>query len=167
LTLRISSVKIAVEVNVKVKIKKLHPDVLIPTYATAGASGFDLVAIEEVELQPGETKLVKTGLSIEIPVGFELQIRPRSGLSLKTSLRVANSPGTVDSDYRGEICIIMTNASGYKSKGNTLEYVISKVKKGDRIAQGVICPVVQVELEVVEELDDTDRGAGGFGSTGK
>lgn len=157
----------------KIRMKKLHPDAVVPKYATPGASGFDLVAVEDITINPGETKLVKTGLSIDVGFGYELQVRPRSGLSLKTPLRVANSPGTVDSDYRGEVCIIMTNISGgsathgsYDSNRLDSEYA-QKIKKGDRIAQGVVCPVVQADIEVVEYLEDTSRGEGGFGSTGK
>lgn len=149
----------------KVKIKKLHPDAVIPKYATPGAAGFDLVALEDVEILPGCTRLVKTGLSVEIPTGYELQVRPRSGTSLKTALRVANAPGTVDSDYRGEVCVIMSNTNIYQ--GIDYKAKVEHIKKGDRIAQGVICPVFQAEFEVVEDLSVTDRGAGGFGSTGK
>lgn len=141
----------------KVKIKKLHPDAVVPKYATEGSSGFDLVAVEDVIIDSGATKLVKTGLSMAVDQGFELQVRPRSGISLKTFLRVANSPGTVDSDYRGEICIIMTN-TGIGSY---------HIQKGDRIAQGVVCPIIQVDFEEVDDLDDTNRGSGGFGSSGK
>jgi dUTP pyrophosphatase len=148
----------------KVKIKKLHPDAVVPKYATEGSAGFDLVALENVIIYQGETLLIKTGLSVEIPMGYELQIRPRSGTSLKTPLRVANSPGTVDSDYRGEICVIMTNTDPLVPGYATERFFILK---GERIAQGVICPIVQAEFEVVEELSSTDRGAGGFGSTGK
>lgn len=144
----------------KVKIKKLHPDAVIPKYAKDGDSGFDFVALEETEIYPGETKLVKTGIAVEIPVGFELQVRPRSGTSLKTPLRVANAPGTVDSGYRGECCVIMTHIGAY----DVNPFII---KKGDRIAQGVICPVIRAEFELVEELSDSERGSGGFGSTGK
>lgn len=144
----------------KIQIKKLHPDAVIPKYQTEGASGFDLVALEDVEIGLGETKLVTTGLAINVGPGYELQVRPRSGLSLKTGLRVANSPGTVDADYRGEVCVIMTLVP----INGTVSY---KIKKGDRIAQGVVCPVIRAEIEVVEELNDTARGAGGYGSTGK
>lgn len=143
----------------KVQIKKLHDDAVIPKYATPGSAGFDLVALEDVSLPGGHTALVKTGLSIAVPAGFELQVRPRSGTSLKTMLRVANSPGTVDSDYRGEVCVIMTNS-------NVPYSGLLHIKKGERIAQGVICPIIQAEFEVVEELDSTVRGTGGFGSTG-
>lgn len=156
--------------SMKIQVKKLHPDAVIPKYATPGASGFDLVAVEDVTVRLGETKLVKTGLSVAVDRGYELQVRPRSGLSLKTPLRVANAPGTVDSDYRGEVCVIISNtASEGDSHGNGRSFYHGDmiITKGDRIAQGVICPVLQVEFEVVESLDDTTRGAGGFGSTGK
>ncbi len=150
----------------KIRIKKLHPDAVIPKYATNGSSGFDLVALEDVSLKPGQVGLVKTGLAIDVGPGYELQVRPRSGLSLKTYLRVANSPGTVDADYRGEVSVIMENTVNMiyfqdDSVGTAF------IKKGDRIAQGVVCPVVRADIEVVEYLDETDRGAGGFGSSGK
>lgn len=141
----------------KVKVKKLHPDAVLPRYATPGAAGFDLVSIEDVIIQPGDKKLIRTGLSMEIPLGYEMQVRPRSGLSLKTSLRIANSPGTVDSDFRGEVGVIAWNTSPDQP------FVVCK---GDRIAQGVIAPVIQASFEEVDELSDTERGAGGFGSTG-
>lgn len=140
-----------------VKIKLLHPDAIVPEYQTYGASGFDFQSVEDVGFHPWETKLVPTGLSFEIPLGLELQVRPRSGLSLKTSLRVSNSPGTVDADYRGQVCVIIQNCSD-------TPHII---KKGDRIAQGVLCPTIMASFKVVDELSDTDRGDGGFGSTGK
>lgn len=145
----------------KLKVKKLHPDAVIPKYATMGSAGFDLVAIEDVNIPAAMTVLIKTGLSVEIPQGYELQIRPRSGNSLKTMLRVANSPGTVDSDYRGEVCVIGWNAD-MRDQFDTI-----RIKKGDKIAQGVISAVYLVEFEEVEDLSDTARGAAGFGSTGK
>lgn len=146
----------------KLNISKLHEDAVTPKYATPGASGFDLVAIEDVTFNLWETKLVRTGLAVDTGYGYELQVRPRSGLSLKTGLRVANSPGTVDSDYRGEVCVIMQlTPDGKGTNGYT-------IKKGDRIAQGVLCPVVnRADIEVVNYLDETSRGSGGFGSTGK
>jgi dUTP pyrophosphatase len=98
----------------KLKIKKLHPDAVIPKYGTPGASGFDLVAIEPYVIGPGQTALIKTGLAVAVEPGYELQVRPRSGISFKTTLRVANSPGTVDSDFRGEVCVIMTNIAHAK-----------------------------------------------------
>ena len=154
----------------KIKIKKLHPDAIIPKYAHKGDSGFDLHALEDVFLNPGETKLIKTGMAISVGEGFELQVRPRSGLSLKTPLRIANAPGTVDSSYLGEICVIVTNTSNneYISYDCTWDGCVKQdIKKGDRIAQGVVCPVMRVEFEEVEELENTDRGSGGFGSSGK
>lgn len=148
----------------KIKVQKLHPDAIIPTYATPGSSGFDLIALEDTWIRSGETKLVRTGLAMDVGYDCELQIRPRSGLSLNTPLRIANSPGTVDSDYRGEICIIVTNTS------RSLNLPWRKgilVKKGDRIAQGVICAVERmVVMKMVESLDSTDRGTDGFGSSG-
>jgi len=130
-----------------------------PAYATAGAAGFDLRSNEEVTLMPGEIKLVPTGLFMEIPLGYEGQVRPRSGLSLKRGVTVLNTPGTVDADYRGEVGVILINHS---DKPQRLE-------KGERVAQMVIAKHETAEIEVVEsveELESTDRGAGGFGSTG-
>lgn len=156
----------------KVKVKKLHDNARVPKYQSELASGFDFYAIEDSTIEPGETKLVRTGLAFEIPEGFELQVRPRSGMSLKTKLRVANSPGTVDADYRGEVSIIAENidsAHEHSFMRYSLEHHSSQVieiKKGDRIAQGVICPIIQAKFEVVEDLSSTDRGEGGFGSTG-
>lgn len=149
----------------KILIKKMHPDAIIPKYATSGSSGFDLHALEDVEVASGETKLVRTGIAVSVGYGYELQVRPRSGMSLKTPLRVANSPGTVDSDFVGEVCVIMTNSAVGLNTSDawTKSY---KISKGDRVAQGVICPVVQADIEVVDYLNETDRGAGGFGSTG-
>ena len=144
---------------IRVSFKKLSPDAVTPEYQTKGAAGFDFHAIEDMEINPRQTVLVKTGLSVEIPEGFELQVRPRSGMSLKTKIRVANSPGTVDSDYRGEVCIIMENMGMLGS----LPY---QIKKGDRVAQGVICPVFQAVF-IEQDLSETERGEGGFGSTGK
>lgn len=150
----------------KIKIKQLHKDAVIPTYHTHGSSGFDLHALEDVKLLPGETKLVKTGLAMEVPYEYEVQIRPRSGISLKTPLRVANSPGTVDSDYRGEVCVVMQNTSRAWRWPWTKGLLI---KKGDRVAQGVICNVYRPHMVVttVDNLTETDRGDGGFGSTDK
>jgi dUTP pyrophosphatase len=145
----------------RVNIVQLHPDASIPRYATPGSSCFDFVAIEDVEIAPGSTKLVRTGLAFEIPAGFELQVRPRSGISLNTPLRVSNSPGTVDADFRGEVCLVMTLLV---CRGVQFNYFI---KKGDRLAQGAICPVVRVEFESTTGISQTQRGSGGFGSTGK
>ena len=131
----------------------------LPTYATNGSAGMDLRANlqEDVVIAPGERKLISTGLKISLPVGYEAQIRPRSGLALKKGVTVLNSPGTVDSDYIGDIGVILIN-HGDES---------FTVSNGDRIAQMVIAKHETVEFEQVESLDETERGAGGFGSTGK
>ena len=139
------------------KIKKLSSDAVIPAYQTKEAAGFDLHSIEETVINPGERKLIGTGLAFEIEFGYEVQIRPRSGLAYKHGITVLNSPGTIDSDYRGEIKVLLIN------HGNEP----FEIKKGERIAQAVIAPVVQAKIVEVEELSDTQRGAGGFGSTGK
>lgn len=127
-----------------------------PFYATPGSAGLDIRSTKEVTLQPGERQLVPTGLKIAVPAGFEAQIRPRSGLALKQGISMVNTPGTIDSDYRGEVGVILINHG----------QEIVTLEKGERIAQMVICPVEQVIIEVVESLDDTTRGTGGFGSTG-
>ena len=141
----------------KLKVKKIHEDAKIPAYAHEGDSGMDLYSVEETILQPGERKLVKTGLQISLPKGFEAQVRPKSGLAAKFGVTVLNTPGTVDSGYRGEIMALMVNLGSH-------EYKIEKVKK---IAQMVIAKVEEAEIEVVENLDDTTRKDGGFGSTGQ
>lgn len=140
----------------RVKIKQLHPDALIPQYQTLGAAGFDLHALEDYKLSAGERVLVKTGLAFELQSGFELQIRPRSGLALKNGISVLNAPGTIDSDYRGEVGVLLINHSKEDFA----------IKKGDRIAQGVVARYERVEFEVCEELGESARGAGGFGSSG-
>lgn len=147
----------------KIQIAKLHPDAVTPEYKSNLAAGFDLVAIEDTLFSPGETKLVRTGLAIDVGFGYQLEIRDRSGMALKTPMRVANGPGTVDADYRGEVSVIMTNTKAFYTNGEG-EY---KIKKGDRIAQGVVMPAIRADIEVVDRLNDTERGAGGFGSTGK
>ncbi len=141
-----------------VPVKVLYDDLElpIPFYATSGAAGFDIKANENVTWQPFETKLVKTGLAFEIPEGYEIQIRPRSGNSLKTPLRITNAPGTIDSDYRGKVGIIVQNVSNE----------LYSIEKGFRIAQGVLASVVQAEFRLVSEFSETERGDGGFGSTG-
>jgi dUTP pyrophosphatase len=144
----------------KIRIKKLHEDAQVPKYQTNGSSGFDLHALEDVTISPGQTKLVRTGLAFDVGPGYELQVRPRSGLTLKTQARIHF--GTLDSDYRGDCGIIVTNLIREFELIRVLE-----IKKGDRIAQGVVCPVMQADIEVVDYLDDTDRGAGAYGSTGK
>jgi len=142
----------------KIQIKKLSNSVLIPRYETLGSSGMDIAAhIEEnLIVNPGEKTLVSTGFSISIPRGYEIQIRPRSGLAVKKNITVLNTPGTIDADYRGEIKVILINLGKEK-------FVI---ENGERIAQMVVCPVVQANLEEVSELSETERGSGGFGSTG-
>ncbi len=138
------------------RFKKLKPSATIPDYQSEGAAGFDLHAAESGFIQSGVTELVSTGLAVEVPPGYELQIRPRSGLALKSSLLIVNSPGTVDSDYRGEVGIICHN----------LGLWVFYYKKGDRIAQGVLKRVEQAKIVEVQELNTTARGDGGFGSTG-
>lgn len=142
--------------NIPIKVKKLHPDAVIPKYQTDGSAGFDLHAVEDVVIGTDGTELVRTGLAFEIPQGYEMQIRPRSGLSLKTKLRIANAPGTIDSDYRGEVGIVVDNTT----------VVPHLIRKGDRIAQGVIQAVSRAAFQEVDKLTDTQRGDGGFGSTG-
>jgi len=141
---------------VKVRIKR-SSNAQVPVYATAGAAGCDLCSTENVTVGPLATALVPTGIFLEVPMGFEAQIRTRSGLALKQGLVVLNSPGTIDSDYRGEVKVIIYNASN--------EW--KKINAGDRIAQMVIARVEHALFEEVEELSDTARGSGGFGSTGK
>jgi dUTP pyrophosphatase len=128
-----------------------------PKYETAGAAGMDVFSTEEVLILPSCTIIIKTGLKVAVPEGFELQVRPRSGLSAKTSLRIANAPGTIDSDYRGEIGIIITNINPYENE---------LILRGARIAQLVLAPVYKCVWKEVEVLSSTERGEGGFGSTG-
>jgi dUTP pyrophosphatase len=144
----------------KVKVKKLsHFKGTLPAYESAGASGFDIRAqlSESLTLKPGQRTMVPTGLSFEVPVGYEIQARPRSGWAAKQGLTVLNTPGTIDADYRGEVKVILVNLGQ--------DDVV--IHDQDRCAQFVIAPVVQAEFLLVEELGDTVRGAGGFGSTGK
>lgn len=140
-----------------IKIKLTHENAVVPKYQTEGASGFDLHSVQEYKVYAGQVLLVDTGIAFEIPKGYELQVRPRSGLSFKTPLRVANSPGTVDSDFRDSVKVIIENRSDNEN------YTI---KQGERIAQGIICPIVQATFEEAN-LSDTTRGTLGFGSTGK
>ena len=144
---------------VKVLIKKLDKKVRLPEYKTTGSSGLDLTAFIEkkIVIKPGENALVPTGISIAIPEDTEVQIRPRSGLAAKNNISVLNTPGTIDSDYRGEIKIILFNHGKE-------EFI---VKNNDRIAQMILMPVIKAEFEEVENLPKTLRGSGGFGSTGK
>ena len=143
----------------KVFIKKLDPSVELPTYKTEGASGMDLMAFIEkpINLKPGKSCLVPTGLSVAFPKEYEIQIRPRSGLAAKNNISVLNTPGTIDSDYRGEIKVILFN----HGKSDFL------INNKDRIAQMILTPVVKMDLEETDNLPETIRGEGGFGSTGK
>jgi len=142
----------------EILIRKLSKTVSMPKYETAGSSGMDLAAHinEKIEIKPGETQIIPTGLSVSIPQEFEIQIRPRSGLAAKYQLSVLNTPGTIDADYRGEIKVILINL-GKKS------FI---VEKGLRIAQMVLCPLIKAKIKEVETLDSTTRGSRGFGSTG-
>lgn len=168
-------------INTPVKIVKLHPDAVIPKYARELDAGFDLVAIEDVIVEPGKTVKVRTGLALQLLPGYELQIRPRSGVSAKTKLRVSNAPGTVDAGYRGEVCVLIDNIYPYTGWINQYATTLDNehfytdnvydegtylIRKGDRIAQGVVTVVASADFIVVDELDDSERGAGGFGSTG-
>ena len=143
----------------KVLIKRLDSKVKLPEYKTGGSSGMDLMAFVEspIKIAPNNLELVPTGLSIAIPEDFEIQIRPRSGLAAKFSVGVLNSPGTIDSDYRGELKIILFN------HGNK-DFIVNN---NDRVAQMILTPVIKMELEEVDQLPETIRGSGGFGSTGK
>ncbi|WP_276914136.1 dUTP diphosphatase [Aneurinibacillus aneurinilyticus] len=177
--------------KVPVKIKRLHPDAVIPRYATDGAVGFDLVAVEDVVIEPGETKKVPLGLSFEIPEGYVMYVCMRSGIALKTKLRQPNGIGVIDSDYRGEVAMMFDNIApeafeildGHKTSlynmleittvdGDAVEDIESHplgtyiIRKGDRVAQGVIAEAPQAIFEEVDELGETERGDGGFGSTG-
>lgn len=138
------------------KIKKMHEDAIIPNFAHKGDAGMDLYSIEEVIIPPTESRLIKTGISIALPKNTEAQVRPRSGLALKHSVTVLNTPGTIDEGYRGEIGIILIN----HGKG---EFIVTKNMK---IAQMVVKPVYDINILEVRELNDTHRGKGGFGSTG-
>jgi dUTP pyrophosphatase len=142
--------------KMKLKISKLDESAVIPRYEHLNDSGLDLISIDESEILPGETKLIHTGISIQLPQGTEAQIRPKSGLALKYQITVLNTPGTVDEGYRGEIGVILINHGMHSFR----------VTKGMKIAQMVITPVIHVEVEEVDELSNTSRGAGGFGSTG-
>ena len=146
------------QASVAVELKRLpHGEGLpLPAYATAGAAGMDVVSAEDVTLEPGARHPVATGLSMAIPHGYEIQVRPRSGLAFKHGITVPNTPGTIDSDYRGELKVLLINHG-------TEAFPIAR---GDRVAQLVLAPVVQASWQEVDELDATERGAGGFGSTG-
>ena len=142
----------------EILIKRLSKDVALPKYETEGSSGLDLAANtnKQIKILPGKSEIISTGLAVAIPKNFEIQIRPRSGLAAKSQISVLNTPGTIDADYRGELKVILINLSDK----------VFVVEKGLRIAQMVLCPVVKATLKEVTELDNTERGSGGFGSTG-
>ena len=143
---------------IKILIKRLSKEIPLPKYETEGSSGMDLSANIEssINIDPGKKEIVPTGIAISVPSGFEVQIRPRSGLAAKHNITVLNTPGTIDSDYRGELKIILINL-GKES---------FKIEKGFRIAQMVVCPIIKAKIEEVEKLNKTKRDKGGFGSTG-
>lgn len=138
------------------RFKRIHPDAVLPAYAHPSDAGMDVRSVDDMTLAPGKRALVHTGLVMLLPPMFEAQVRPRSGLALKHGVTVLNTPGTIDSGYRGEVGVILINLGD-------ADFVI---KKGDKIAQIVIAPVTQPEIVETAEIDETDRGAGGFGSTG-
>jgi dUTP pyrophosphatase len=140
----------------KLKIKRLSEVAVIPQYAHPGDAGLDLVSIETKTIAPGASQLIHTGIALELPDGTEAQVRPRSGLALKHQITVLNSPGTIDAGYRGEICVILINHGQQPFH----------VEPGMRIAQMVVTPFIQATVESVEQLDDSARSTGGFGSTG-
>tara|TARA_B100000401_G_scaffold414742_1_gene335848 strand:+ start:368 stop:808 length:441 start_codon:yes stop_codon:yes gene_type:complete len=142
----------------EILIKRLSKNVTLPRYETEDSSGLDLAANidEQIKILPGKSEIIPTGLAVAIPKNFEIQIRPRSGLAAKNQVSVLNTPGTIDADYRGEIKVILINLSDK----------VFVVEKGLRIAQMVVCPVIKASLKEVTELEGTERGSGGFGSTG-
>ena len=141
----------------RVFVKKIHPDAVIPAYAHEGDAGVDLFAVEDTIITAGERKLLPTGLQISFPEGFEAQVRPKSGLALKKGLSIVNTPGTIDSGYRGEVGVIAVNLSTDDIQ----------VTKGMKIAQMVFNKIEEAQFREVKELDQTARGGGGFGSTGE
>ena len=142
--------------TIRIAFKKLHKDAVLPRYSTEGSAGFDFHVVEAGKLWPCERVLVRTGLAVQVPEDFELQLRPRSGLALKNGITLTNTPATIDSDYRGEIGIILENRG----------HEVFEWEAGDRLAQGVISPIVRAVL-YEGELEESARGAGGYGSTGK
>ena len=138
------------------RFKKIHPDAALPSYAHASDAGMDVRSVEDVTVPAKGRVLVHTGLVMLLPPMFEAQVRPRSGLALKHGITVLNTPGTIDSGYRGEVGVILANFGDADFE----------IKKGDKIAQIVVAPVLQAEIEEASEIDETDRGSGGFGSTG-
>ena len=143
---------------IQIKFKKLNENAIMPSQGTLGSAAFDFYTIEDTSIDCGDTKVLKTGLSVEIPLGYYLAIYPRSSTGFKTPLRLSNSVGIIDSDYRGEVGLIFTNTS------NSTSY---SIKKGERLAQGIIQKSIQCELLEVDELSETERNTGGIGSTGK
>lgn len=139
------------------RFKRIHPDAVLPAYAHTSDAGMDIRSVEDIVIPAGKRALVHTGLVMLLPPMYEAQVRPRSGLALKSGVTVLNTPGTIDSGYRGEVGVILANFGDADFQ----------VKKGDKIAQVVIAPVTQPEVVETDEIDETDRGAGGFGSTGK
>ena len=138
------------------RFKKIHPDAVLPSYAHPSDAGMDVRSVADLTIAPGKRALVPTGLVMLLPPLYEAQVRPRSGLALKSGITVLNTPGTIDSGYRGEVGVILMNLGDSEFQ----------VKKGDKIAQIVIAPVTQPEIVETDSIDETDRGAGGFGSTG-
>ena len=139
------------------KFKRIHPDAVLPAYAHPSDAGMDVRSVEDLTIPAGRHALVRTGLVALLPIGYEIQVRPRSGLALKSGVTVLNSPGTIDAGYRGEIGVILINFG-------TADFAIAK---GDRIAQFVVAPVTQPAIVEADVVDETARGVGGFGSTGK
>ena len=155
----------------KLGFKKVHPDAKLPSYAHEGDAGMDVCAVVDTTLYPFTPTLVKTGLIAEIPAGYEIQVRPRSGLALKQGITVWNSPGTIDSGYKGEIGVILIWSPRCERVNDELVAMtgtneVIRVYKGDRIAQLVLAPVTRAEVVEVSQVSDTERGTGGFGSTG-
>ena len=140
-----------------VAFKRVHPDAILPAYAHEGDAGMDVRSVEDVVIPRGGRALVHTGLVMALPMGWEAQVRPRSGLALKHGVTVLNTPGTIDAGYRGEVGVILANFGD-------ADFAVAK---GDKVAQIVVAPVTQAEVVEVDSVDDTERGAGGFGSTGK
>jgi len=153
----------------QIGFKKIHPDAKLPTYAHEGDAGMDVYAVENAILYPGKACKIPTGLIAEIPMGYEIQVRPRSGLALNRNITVLNAPGTVDAGYRNEIGIILMyspDVDSFRIEDGKITADCEHIRKGDRIAQFVVAPVTKCEPIEVTEVSDTERGMGGFGSTG-
>jgi len=155
---------------IEIKFKKLHPNARIPQHATLGSACADIYAVEDVRINPGQTVAVRTGLSVEFSDSYEIQIRPRSGLAMKEGISVLNTPGCIDSDFRGEIKVILHNFNLQENFscdqgccGTDNSFL---VRAGDRIAQMSVAPIIKFKTVEVTELSETERGTGGFGSTG-